>query len=483
MAETPDQTALQRRAMWIGLKTLRQRPKMVGETATGEPVFEVRSVRLVLRDEAGHFSRLAQCSKCGREVPGAAVMSPADLDRPPHSVICKDCVRASVAASPLQPERRAVRTEPPAVPAQSAEEQPSKSAQPADDVRLAAVEVQLEAATTRLAEMADVHREQSTESDLQEALRQGLAQIRADVMASSTSGDARMAAMEEEIKAITARLAKLDQSTESRLQEALRKGLAEVGADVMASSEAGTARLVAAHEQARQDVDGLAQVVEAQQGRLVSLSAVLTDTRAEVQRLVESNSELSRVQAELERRIEETVGDAGADLEGLERRLRDDVSTLTQVVETLRGDIEGPLGQPVRTGLAMVVQAIQELARARDAVKGSVDAVLANARDAEARMDALTSAIEDGGGRLRALELRMQKSIDRLTGALQVHRRQVGVASATNGGTDHRVGGASTGEPTPGELLDGLDRQLREAEGRLARLTGLPDGETPPADG
>jgi uncharacterized phage infection (PIP) family protein YhgE len=55
----------------------------------------VRSVRLVLRGDAAHFNRLAVCTKCGREVPGRAVLSPADLDHPAQAVVCNDCVDAA----------------------------------------------------------------------------------------------------------------------------------------------------------------------------------------------------------------------------------------------------------------------------------------------------------------------------------------------------------------------------------------------------
>lgn len=84
-----------RRATWVGLRTLRQRPAVVGRTPEGDPVYEVRSVRLVLRGDAPHFSRLVQCSRCSREVPGPPVLSPADLDHPVHAVICAGCVRAA----------------------------------------------------------------------------------------------------------------------------------------------------------------------------------------------------------------------------------------------------------------------------------------------------------------------------------------------------------------------------------------------------
>ena len=465
MAESPDQTALQRRATWVGLKTLRQRPKMVGRTRSGEPVFEVRSVRLVLRADAGHFSRLAECSKCGREVPGPPVLGPADLDRPAHSVICKDCVRASVAASPLQPERRQVRPETANTPAAEPESEPSKPVEPADDVRLAAMEAELQSAMSRLAELADVQDEELAESRLQEALRKGLADIRAEVLEASEGSTARadlealaqvvqaqqrqlvsLSAELDETRADVQRLAGVqrDETAESRLQE----GLADIRAEVLRSSESGPAW---------EDVEALAQLVQGQQGQVVSLSAVLDETRAEVKRLAESD-------------LESRTAPAGAGIAGLEERLRGDVATLVQLVETLRGDIEGPLGTSAQNGMAMVVRAIQELAQGRDEVK--------------ARLDALASAIEEGGGRVQELELRIEKSIDGLSAALDDYRRELRLSATTNGRLDRAGEPAASGTPTPGELLDGLERQLQEAESRLARLTGGPDGGVrPPGDG
>ena len=72
---------------------------MVGRTDAGETIYEVRSARLVLRDEAAHFNRLVRCSKCGREVPGRAVLGPVDLEQPPQAVLCSDCVEAATETS------------------------------------------------------------------------------------------------------------------------------------------------------------------------------------------------------------------------------------------------------------------------------------------------------------------------------------------------------------------------------------------------
>ncbi|MDQ3896415.1 MAG: hypothetical protein M3326_04025, partial [Actinomycetota bacterium] len=347
MAESSDQSTVQRRATWVGLRTVRQRPKLVGETDSGEPVFEIRSVRLVLRNDASHFNRLAQCSKCGREVPGAPVLTTADLDRPAHPVICKDCVRTSVASRPLKPETRPDPA-PSAAPPPGTEDHAPQPAEPVDDARLSAMEVQLEAALARLAELSEVR-----PTDAPDAV------------------DAHEA----------------EEAEESRLREELRQGLAEIRAEVLASSEATSARLAALEEQARRSADGLAEVVQAQRGALAALSAALDETRAEVQQLAATES-------------------AGGG---------PDVTALTQLVETLRNDVDAALADPVRAQWPTLVQTVRDLVRGRDHVQGGLDALVAQAKDAEGRVNALTSAVGEVANRVRALELRVQNSVDRLT--------------------------------------------------------------------
>lgn len=90
-------------------------PKVVDETPAGEPVVEVRGVRLVLREHATFFNRLVPCSNCGRETPGVAVRTPADLDAPPGPATCRVCRRATTAAAPAAEPARAVDTAGPAI--------------------------------------------------------------------------------------------------------------------------------------------------------------------------------------------------------------------------------------------------------------------------------------------------------------------------------------------------------------------------------
>lgn len=96
----------------MALRTLRLRPTPAGATEHGEPVFEIRSVRLVLREGAGHFKRLVACSKCGREIVGPPPLAPDDLERTPSPVICERCVKGSSLEAPWPPD-------PPAEPLQA----------------------------------------------------------------------------------------------------------------------------------------------------------------------------------------------------------------------------------------------------------------------------------------------------------------------------------------------------------------------------
>lgn len=175
MPESGDQTAQLRRANWVGLRTLRHRPRVVDHTKSGEPVFEVRSVRLILRADAGHFTRLGKCSRCGGEAAGAQVLSVADLDQPAHSVICKDCVRAAVVSTSWQPERRGGEPDAPPSPELEEEGDEGSAADEGYEARVAVVEEQLQAAMTRLSQLEDAQR--SELASLEQRLQDNMAAI------------------------------------------------------------------------------------------------------------------------------------------------------------------------------------------------------------------------------------------------------------------------------------------------------------------
>lgn len=307
----------------MALRTLRQRPKVVDHTPDGQPVYEVRSVRLVLPADATHFKQLVTCSRCGKEVAGAPVLEPGDLERPPQPVICRECVEAAGMSVVPSTERRYV---------------PPK---PVEDVAPAA---------------------ESGEDD--EALR-------------------------------------------AELHAAVAQGLADVRAQLAASTDATGKR------------------VGALEGRL---AAALDEQRAE-------------------RRAQSVA--------------------LTGVLEGQRSDLEDGLTARVSLELAAVRAAVTELVRSQGVIEGRLNALAQHASAMEARVDTLSASADAVAGAQRAPEQRVEASLDSVTALVEAHRREL----------DARlVGARQSGPPPPtapgpvgGNLLDALEQQLQEAEGRWPR--------------
>ena len=88
-----------KRVTWIALRTLREVPKLLGETEAGDAIVGIRSVRLVLPADAGHFRRIVACSTCGNDALGEVVLAPSDLDEPSQPLICESCARSDTPAS------------------------------------------------------------------------------------------------------------------------------------------------------------------------------------------------------------------------------------------------------------------------------------------------------------------------------------------------------------------------------------------------
>jgi hypothetical protein len=156
-----------RRAIWVGLRTLRQRPRYMGRTAGGEPVFDVRSVLLVLRPEAAQFNRLLQCSRCRTDVVGRRVFGPADLYQPPHPVICTKCVRTAPPLPPSTGQSRPAESSPRVPepgrtkPAQAVAGTPAAGPAPVDEPRLVALEGRIDKLAAGLASVASTGQAQA----------------------------------------------------------------------------------------------------------------------------------------------------------------------------------------------------------------------------------------------------------------------------------------------------------------------------------
>lgn len=221
MVEELDRSSPDRQAIWVALKTLRQRPAVVGRTDEGATVYEVRSVRLVLAPNAAHFKRLVLCAKCGRDVPGAPVLGAADLDRPPTSVFCDRCGRTA------DFRRREVPQE---------EEAPPSVASPVvteagtEAERLAAVEAQLAEVLSRApAPVENAGELQRLSEQVADLLRGQNAEL-AKVSASVAQVRAEMRELGESSRAL------------ARVQSDLDQRMVELAGHVHAEIEAKVAR-------------------------------------------------------------------------------------------------------------------------------------------------------------------------------------------------------------------------------------------------
>ncbi len=345
MPEPSDQAAQrQRHANWIGLRTLRQRPKLVGALPDGEPVYEVRSVRLVLRGQAPNFSRLVACERCGRGQAGAPVLTLADLDAPLRPVICADCVRNAGVFSVWELE-----TVKPA--AELAARPPAEVPPPADPVpgppaggsalpapmepRLDALAIQVDA----LSRQAEAHHagqeERRREADgalsaLTGAMSRALGEVRSEIAATSAQHGARAAAIETDVGQALAAL--------RGLVEAQRADVAAIGSEIVRTRAevqrvvAGAQDLAQAQVRFGEGIAALAQVEAALEERLQGMAAeVARAAAASTARIKDLEERLDRLAAHpvLQRDVPWSAG-AGSDgarngtelLDELETQLR-----------------------------------------------------------------------------------------------------------------------------------------------------------------
>lgn len=309
MANPADQVSRrQRRANWVGLKTLRQRPKPVGVLPGGEPVYEVRGVRLVLRGQASHFSRVVACQRCGKDQTGVPVLSAADLDAPLRPMICGDCVRKAGVSSVWQPE--AARAPEPRVAPRAPEAQDTAA-------RLSPVAAAPGAAPP--------------------------------VEAAGSAGD-RLEAMERRLEAMTARveqLSRLAVAQETAIDEGRKAGEAARTALQAAMADV-RAELATAAEASAKSAAELAQLVESQRADISAIVEAVGQVRADVARVAEANQGLAQAHAEVQQRAsssaEQEAGVRAAVDERLDQ-LGDELARATARIEALVSLSVEPAGE------------------------------------------------------------------------------------------------------------------------------------------
>lgn len=460
------------------MRTFRQRPTVVGRTEQGETVYEVRSVRLLLPRGSPHFRRLVHCAKCGSEVAGSPVLTLDDLERQPNAVFCGNCVRAAptvLEAAPAPAPWGNVTQENgsrvAAVEARLAEVTRRLESSPDVDPEVAALAAAVAEAQGQLrkiaggdagpgiAAMIEAHRR-----ELGTALAEGQRELRAEI-----------SALEQQVRdqaAAVKPLADRQQALEGKLSETFAEARAEMRAVVAKMDEVRSADwqaelradLSALAQQTRDEADTISGLIAAQRGDLEqaladvvqrTLAAVatplqaLTDrqqaleeklsenlaaARAEVLTLLAERAEAASVddlRAAIESRLSEVQAGTARVLEAERQPMADGLDRLRADVAALAHAVERARAQGAQDVLDAVSDPLRDLTRAR--------------QDTERRLEELTSSAEVAASRLHALEQRALTALAPLMPEASGPRRP------------------------PGELLESLERQLREAEERLAQ--------------
>ncbi len=433
MAQSPNEaSSRQRRANWVGLRTLRQRPKAVGETASGEPVYEVRSVRLMLDASGAHFVRVASCSRCGQELAGNPVLTPLDLDRPARPVICTDCIRRAGVSTvwdaegvePASLRPAAAEDEPAPLRPAAAEDDPAPAPPPADWVvddkqvaRVDAMERHLRAVTDRINELGRVARAQQAEAKAQaEQEEAAAAALREEVRSLRAALDDARGRLSEREEAATAALRQELASVRAALDEA-RAQQSERDAATPAREEPGAG--------VQADVARLLQQVEAQSAELVRVAAAVADSRTVVEASTGATRELARSHDALDRRLTEAVARFGASPvdpaavdAAVVSRVAEAEGRLSHQVAAQWGDLETAIESSVGASVAGVARAnedkVEALARQLVQVSSRLDTLVERLGSMQKPPAAERTAPEPAGDFMEALDRQLDAAARRL---------------------------------------------------------------------
>lgn len=438
-----------KRVHWVALRTLRQVPRIVGETEAGDPIVEIRSVRLVLQGNAAHFRRLQVCSKCGKDAAGATVLDPVDLDRSPESLICQDCLRTGAGEQALD-----IRVERPlselGVEAERFEalERRVEELQGSVDAN----EVQTSGATASVPSNTDLVR-------IEEQTNQRLDRL--------AEGIGRLDALERRIEEAESRVSGHAEAQQTALRAEFETRLDEL----RAAQELGTGQMGASVEQATSGYDDLSRAMTDQRGQLEELAERLQKLQkamnAQTSQVQATATALTETRQELERQSERVAqrGESESErLQALEAEVRAAVSGLTEQVESQGRSLQSA----VTKGLAEVQAAAAEAAAAMD--PGRLQRLEEAAARREAELEELFdlhAALDAGMGELRSGIVAGRAADTRTSDALdEIYRRIEALSTAHETGKADQGRGRRSGRKSAESTTD-IAAALAEVDPRV----------------
>lgn len=500
MAEEIDRGSSDRQATWVALRTLRQRPAVVGRTDDGATVYEIRSVRLVLTPGTSHFRRLVPCAKCGREVPGSSILSVFDLDRPANSVFCDRCAQSSHAP---RPEIRRPREDPPAVPRPVA--QPVVTKGVVEPGRLAPGESRAEGLSRAPAPAENVGELQRLSKQVADVLRGQNAEL-AKLSALVAEAGAEMRELGESNRALAGVQQELDRRMvdlaaqveahhRPEIETALARELVDVRASLAAMIDATAQPL---HAAIADGLDHLRSEIASLQRRVDESAG-----RSEMEQIAEASRQLAGVQGDLDEKLRQLAArpepdpDAvgarelaevrasviamidterierraalaegldilQAEIAGIEPRIGGELAGITARLELQRTELTQALHDVAQETLMSVAEPLRDLTIAREDFERRLDSLQQKAEEGERRLEALTASADARASRQDALEQLIESTTKQLARLIEFQTQ---------------TAPAPVGRPVPGGIMEALERQLRAAELRLLRTTSDAGGD------
>lgn len=402
-------------------------------------------MRLVLRTGATHFNLLVACQKCGREVPGRAMLHPGDLDHPSQALICKECVgsSASIQRRPLQspaPERAnaaspAKGAEPKRAPAGAPKLTPPEpqTAELVDPLRAEQAELK-HAAGGRTEQIVDQavaqlnERVDALQSEIRTALERSGAVV--DQVALGHDGlRAAQAELSRQMAQVTQRL-ELNPPIPSGHLEVLEARVQQLEArpDAEPVTPPTLESDLVQELAGRLDLleDRLAGAGQADDQRLASLERRIEESieqlteRAQLQATLDAEaarttSEAVALGQRVDRLDDQVAGMAGADaerLEAVERRLDEMMSELAKTLASQRKELQAGL----RDGLADVMAAVPAPAAHDQAGLQGLATQVEQDRDEISELHDLHAALDAGLGALRSELAEVRTTVSRVAG-------------------------------------------------------------------
>ncbi len=458
----------------MALRTLRQRPTVVGRTDDGATVYEIRSVRLVLTPGSSHFRRLVPCAKCDREVPGSSIQSVFDLDRPANSVFCDRCSKSSHSPGPEIGRIREDGPAPAAPPVVMKGAVEARRLGPAES-QVAEVRSPAPAPAEKAGELqrfseqvADLMRRQNAELAKVSA---SVAQVRAEMR---ELGESNLALARGQ-RDLDQRIIELESHPAAEIETTSARALAEVRESLAAIVDATAQSL---HAALADGLDQLRSEIASLQRRVDEAAA-----RSEMEEIAEANRQLAQVQGDLDEKLRQLAARPGPDPEaaelraalaegldllraeiaGIEARIGDESAALIARLETQRAELTQALHDVVQETLMAVAEPLRDLTSAREDFERRLESLQRMAREGEQQREALAASADAGASRHHALEQRINATAQQVARLIELQTQTVPAPPG--------------GPPVPGGIMESLERQLRAAEVRLLRTTSEAGGE------